>query len=280
MTSMCQYSYFFFQILEDIKISFTFRLPYRHKLATLFVMLLFFARDWLVFRCLYLWLTPLSSLRLGTSSLTSELRSEKSVFIRPHDNNTNVLWPYLYPACVHVRIVVEGIQTVRVTDKTGIYSENQTTQEQWVIIRFYTLDQIRASCHSGHKVSWPQASFTTQLSSATFLRLPGRIPRPGVWWWEGRCVGINPVSLFSALNQLGNVQACRYVIFTSSSLRFEVEPLWLVAASPTTLVHFSQDWAAGPSIKRFVFNEHLFQVKALGGRQHCVVVCLTDSTSV
>ncbi len=45
------------------------------------------------------------------------------------------------------------------------------------------------------------------------------------------------VSLFPALNQLGNVQVCCYVIFTSSSLRFEVEPVWLV--------HFSWDWAAG-----------------------------------
>lgn len=52
------------------------------------------------------------------------------------------------------------------------------------------------------------------------------------------------VSLLCAPNQLGDVQARCYVIFTSSSLRFEEEPVWLMTASPKMVAYFSQDWGA------------------------------------
>ena len=98
-----------------------------------------------------------------------------------------------------------------------------------------------------------------RAASATFRRLTGRNVTPGVCVCvcvEGCVLASAAVCLFSALNQLGNVQVCCYVIFTSFSVRSGLEPVWRLTGSFTVA-------AEGCSA------EHLCQVQSSGGRTQC-----------
>lgn len=73
----------------------------------------------------------------------------------------------------------------------------------------------------------------------------------------GRCVGIDCMSLFSSVNKLGNVQVLLYNIYELLSVRFDVEPVWLLTGSPTMKAPLSQHWLAAYS--KSLFNDNLFQ---------------------
>lgn len=140
---------------------------------------------------------------------------------------------FVWPAFTLRRNLEEFKQTVKVKrlkkKKKDISHINRAEKEQWVVISFYT-SYIKSRQAVSQLAPRPPTALTHPPPHSSSCH-GGICPLCG-----GGRGGV--LSLFSALNQLPNVQVRYYVIFTSSPLAFEVEPVWLVTGSPAMLVHY------------------------------------------
>lgn len=98
----------------------------------------------------------------------------------------------------------------------------------------YFLFKTQVSCY------WDQSEFVCRPLSLTFLRLPWSGVWRCCWWlWQGEVCWHNCVSCSVYCTSWAMFKC--FIIFTSSSLRLRVEPVWLVTGARTTPFHFSQD---------------------------------------